>query len=50
MAFIRPNSITKYLKKSILGAEYSKLFISFYNIEAIKYIDNIKFYIDTGLT
>ena len=30
--------------------EYSKLFISFYNIEAVKYIDNIKFYIDMGLT
>jgi hypothetical protein len=30
--------------------ERGKLFISFYNIEAVKYIDNIKFYINTGLT
>jgi hypothetical protein len=29
--------------------EYGKLFISFYNIEAVKYIDNIEFYIDAGL-
>jgi hypothetical protein len=29
--------------------EYSKLFVSFYNIEAVKYIDNIKFRIDIGL-
>jgi hypothetical protein len=30
--------------------EYSKLFISFYNAEAVKHIDNIEFYINTGLT
>jgi hypothetical protein len=29
--------------------EYSKLFVSFYNIEAVKYIDNIKFCINAGL-
>ena len=34
----------------VLDIEYSKLFISFCNIETVKYIDNIKFYINTGLT
>jgi hypothetical protein len=29
--------------------EYGKLFISFYNIETVKYIDNIKFRINAGL-
>jgi hypothetical protein len=27
----------------------SKLFISFYNIKAVKYINNIKLYINAGL-
>jgi len=30
--------------------EYSKLFISFYNIEAVKCINKVKFYIVASLT
>jgi len=30
--------------------EYSKLFISFYNIEAVKYIDKVEFRIVISLT
>jgi len=33
-----------------LGTKYSKLFISFYNIEAVKYRDNIKLYVEASLT
>jgi hypothetical protein len=30
--------------------EYSKLFVSFYNTEVVKYRDNIKLYIVASLT
>ena len=34
----------------VLGTKCSKLFISFYNMETVKYIDNIRLCINTGIT
>ena len=49
-AFARLNSVTKYLNNPYRVRNAGKLFISFYNAEAVKCVDKIKFRVVTSFT